>query len=531
VLVLTVLSHPDPRRVGERAALPELGLGRRVEVSRGTPRFAPPGSPWDDRSLDDSYLSRKAWSIVPTNDGLVLERGASSIVLHLEGALVGERASVDEGALEGGITLEFSGRVALLLHRLPQQAFETGESKPPSGTMVGASAALIRVRGAIARVADLAVPVLLRGESGTGKELAARALHEQSRRAEGPFVAVDLGALTPALAASELFGHAKGAFTGAVAAREGFFRAAEGGTLFLDEVGEATMEVQAMLLRVLETRRVVPVGSQTPRPVEVRLVAATDSDLEARTRRGDFKEPLLHRLAAYVIELPPLRERRDDIGRLLVHLARPVLRELGEEERLDHPAGEGLPWLPAELVGRLVRSPWSGNIRQLANVVRQLVIDCRGDSQLRLGPRIESMLDAQSPRGASVSLPSISPSAAQVEVQTARQEEGVEKGENRQTPYHQTLRRPSDLDDVEVEEAMRANDFEPAAAARHLGIRRPSLYNLIRRHPRLRLAEEIPEEELRSMLGDCAGDVAAAARRLEVSWRALGRRVARLNFG
>ena len=507
VPVLTVLSHPDPRRVGERAVLSELEMGRSIELSRGAPRFAPPGSPWDDKPLDDPFLSRKPWSIVPTPAGLILRRGGSSLALRLEGELVGEEAKVATEALAQGVTLELSDRVALLLHRMPREAFEAGEGGSTPGAMVGASAGLVQVREAIARVADLDVPVLLRGESGTGKELVARALHEQGRRAEGPFVAVDLGVLSPALAASELFGHTKGAFTGAVTAREGFFRAAEGGTLFLDEVGEAPPQVQAMLLRVLETRQVVPVGSQTPQPIDVRLVAATDSDLEARARRGDFKEPLLHRLAAYEIELPPLRQRRDDIGRLLVHLARPVLRELGEEERLDQPAGNGPPWLPAELVARLVRAEWSGNVRQLANVVRQLVIDNRGEPTLRSGPRIEAMLD-------STPIPSPPPA-----------ETPAEEPNELASPVGP--RRPSDFSDDEVEEAMRTCGFEPAAAARQLGIRRPSLYNLIRRHPRLRLVEEIPEEELRSTLGDCGDDVAEAAHRLEVSWRALGRRVAR----
>jgi len=526
VPVLTVLAHPDPRRVGERAVL----TGRSVELSRTSPRFAPPGSLWDDRPLDDPYLSRKPWRLDRGLDRdlnreageLTLRRGDSPIPLRLDGEAVTEEVVVGGPELGRGVTLELAERVCLLLHRLPAAALEAGsgdaDADADADSMVGASAGLARVRTAIARVADLEVPVLLRGESGTGKELAARALHQRGRRAGGPFVAVDLGALTPALAASELFGHAKGAFTGAVTAREGFFRAAEGGTLFLDEVGEAPPEVQAMLLRALETREVVPLGAHTPCRVDVRLVAATDSDLEARARRGDFKEPLLHRLAAYEIHLPPLRVRRDDVGRLLVFLARRVLRELGEEQRLEEPSGDGPPWLPPGLVARLARAPWPGNVRQLANVVRQLVIDSRGERRLRSGPRVEAMLaeGVETMRGSAgeavdgtvgEASPAGSPTAA-----TARP------------------RRPSELDDAEVEAAMRECDFEPAAAARRLGIRRPSLYNLIRRHPSLRLAEGIPEDELRAVLGEHGGDVGEAARRLEVSARALGRRIARLGL-
>ena len=516
VRLLTVLAHPDPRRVGERAALPVLDLGRAVELSRASPRFAPLGASWDERPLDDAYLSRKPWTLRPDGEGLELIRGDSSITLRLDGQPLAERASVPADALDRGVTVELSGRVALLLHRLPVAAFEAAEAAPRPSAMVGASDGLMRVWSALSRVADLDVPVLVRGESGTGKELVARELHERSRRADGPFVAVDLGVLTPALAAAELFGHAKGAFTGAAAARRGFFRAAEGGTLFLDEVGEATPEVQAMLLRALETRQVVPVGSHAPIAVDVRLVAATDSDLEARVRRGDFKEPLLHRLAAYVIEMPPLRERRDDLGRLLVHLARPVLRELGEEAVLDRPATSGPPWLPPELVARLARAPWTGNVRQLANVVRQLVIDSRGGPVLRPGSRIETLLDPPLPTPSSASaLPSAEPEAS-----TAPTHD--------RPPFR---RRPSDIDDDEVEAALRACDFELAATAQRLGIRRPSVYNLVRRHPRLRLVDDLPEDEIRAMLAACDGDVAEAARRLEVSWRALGRRVARLGSG
>jgi two-component system nitrogen regulation response regulator GlnG len=158
--------------------------------------------------------------------------------------------------------------------------------------------------------APLAVPVLLQGETGTGKELAARSIHDQSTRAQGPFLAVNLGALPAPLAAAELFGARKGAYTGAVQDLPGWFGRADGGTLFLDEVGEAPLEVQVMLLRALETGEIVPVGSQTPRRVDVRVVSATDADLEAAVGRGAFRAPLLHRLAGYSIRLPPLRHRR-----------------------------------------------------------------------------------------------------------------------------------------------------------------------------------------------------------------------------
>ncbi|MEM6795764.1 MAG: sigma 54-interacting transcriptional regulator [Acidobacteriota bacterium] len=516
VVLLTVLSHPDPRRIGERAVLTEIEILGSAELARNVPRFTQPGSPWSDRTLEDPFLSRKPWRLKLLEEGLELVRGRSSTELRLDGFKVQEAAHVNRQDLATGVTLELAGRIALLLHRTAQSALQLSEKRPPTRRMVGASAGMLGVRGAIDRVADLDVPVLIRGESGTGKELVAKALHEQGSRASRPFVAVDLGALSPALAPAELFGHAKGAFTGAQSAREGFFRAADGGTLFLDEIGEATAEVQAMLLRVIETRQVLPVGSHRPVPIDVRLLAATDSDLESRVRSGEFKEPLLHRLAAYVIRIPALRERREDIGRLFAHLARPVLRDLGQEQILERSSGPRRPWIPASLMGGLAREPWPGNVRQLANVVRQLVIDSRESGRLREIRLPSEMAPPGKPRSPARPSPPTLAKPAPPGPSPAGTGEG---------------RRPSQITEEELEEAMAECGFEPAAAARRLRIGRPSLYNLVRRHPSLHLASEIPPREISEALHAVGGNLADAAQRLCVSKRALGRRVTRLGLG
>lgn len=525
VTLLTLLSHPDPSRIGERAALLDLEQSKAAELSRQTPRFSAPGSPWNDRALNDPYLSRKPWRIQGAEGGIELLRGDSQTALRLNGEPVDAVAFVSDGDLTLGVTLELSDRVALLLHRMPETLFTATESEPPDPEMVGAAAGLQHVRSAVERVADLEVPVLIRGESGTGKELVARGLHRRSRRARRPFVAVDLGAMSSTLAAAELFGHAKGAFTGAHTDREGFFRAADGGTLFLDEVGEAGDEVQAMLLRVLETRQVIPVGSHQSVPVDVRLLAATDSDLVARARRGDFKEPLLHRLAAYVVELPPLRERREDLGRLFVHLARPVLQELGEEGRLS-PTLAGAPaWLPADLAARLAQQHWSGNVRQLANVVRQLVIDSRGEKQLRTTPSFWARLGDEPAPPLPDSEPKPGPAP---ESQAGPETQDSEDSEP--DTSDSGSRRPSELSDDELLDAMQDCDFEPAAAARQLGVSRPSIYKMVRRHPTLRLAPDIDADELKNTLQQVDGSVADAAAVLCVSKRALGRRLTQLGL-
>ncbi|NOK20665.1 sigma 54-interacting transcriptional regulator, partial [Corallococcus carmarthensis] len=371
VLALTLVAHPMALRIGERTLLHGMLAGREVVLSRNAPDFTRPGEPLG-LPLGDPFMSRKPLRFIPTPEGVRIVPDKAGQLSCAGEPLLGEREFGPE-ELAWGVPLEFSGRVVVLLHRVPPP--EAGA--PASLGMVGESALLQDVRRHIERVADLDVPVLIRGETGTGKELVARALHERSQRG-GPFVSVNLGAIPRELAASELFGSVRGAFTGAQRDREGFFQAAQGGTLFLDEVGEASPEVQVMLLRVLETGEMYPVGASRPVATNVRLVAATDADLEARIAEGHFRAPLLHRLAGYELRLPPLRERREDIGPLFLHFARQELATLGEAHHLTPADPHAPPWLPAALAVRLLLHPWPGNVRQLRNVARQLVIGGRG---------------------------------------------------------------------------------------------------------------------------------------------------------
>jgi Nif-specific regulatory protein len=234
--------------------------------------------------------------------------------------------------------------------------------------IIGESAAFAAVRGQVALVAPADSTVLLVGETGTGKELIARALHEQSRRARGPFVAVNCAALPETLVESELFGYEKGAFTGAVARKAGKFELAERGTLFLDEIGDLPAAAQAKLLRVLQEREVQRVGGTTAVPVNVRLVAATNQDLEARLQDGQFRADLFYRLSVFPIRLPPLRERRADIPALVAQFVRRYA------ERQHKP----VPRLGPDVLERLVGYDWPGNVRELQNVVERAVILTQG---------------------------------------------------------------------------------------------------------------------------------------------------------
>ncbi|MBX3250825.1 MAG: sigma-54-dependent Fis family transcriptional regulator [Myxococcales bacterium] len=228
--------------------------------------------------------------------------------------------------------------------------------------LIGVSDVMQELRRLIARAADAPTSVLITGESGTGKELVARALHTQSSRRERAFVTINCGALPEQLMESELFGHEKGAFTGAAAKKDGLFRAAEGGTLFLDEVGELPLPLQVKLLRALQERKVRPVGSEREHPVDVRVVAATNRDLEAEVREGRFREDLYYRLNVIRMTLPPLRDRPEDVRPLAEHL---LHKHATFQRRSLRLGDEALRWLAAQ--------PFPGNVRELENLVERAV--------------------------------------------------------------------------------------------------------------------------------------------------------------
>ena len=237
------------------------------------------------------------------------------------------------------------------------------------GHLVGRAACMQRVYQQIARVAQTGVTVLVTGESGTGKELVARTLHDESRRRERPFLAVNCGAISPQLMESEIFGHEKGSFTGADRQHLGFFERADGGTLFLDEVTEMPLELQVKLLRVLETGSFMRVGSTQLRQTDVRIVAATNRDPWHAVEEGRLREDLLYRLNVFPIALPPLRERLDDLGLLCAHF----LDEIGQREG-------GVKRLSPAALDKLAEYRWPGNVRELRNVLQRVYVMSEGDS-------------------------------------------------------------------------------------------------------------------------------------------------------
>jgi two-component system nitrogen regulation response regulator GlnG len=229
---------------------------------------------------------------------------------------------------------------------------------------MGGSPAIAQVIRQVGQVAESSFTVLVQGETGTGKELVARAIHQQSPRRQAPFVAVDCGAIPETLVESELFGHERGAFTGAQTKREGHFQLAKGGTLFLDEIGNIPVATQAKLLRALEQREVQPLGSARPVAVDVRIIAATNAELEEGVKSGRFRADLFYRLGEFTITLPPLRTRREDID----HLAQRFLDEVSME--LRRPVRR----IAEEAMQALLRHDWPGNVRELKNVIRKAAL-------------------------------------------------------------------------------------------------------------------------------------------------------------
>jgi DNA-binding NtrC family response regulator len=237
-------------------------------------------------------------------------------------------------------------------------------------SLVGGSAAMAELRSAIARVAPIPSQVLITGESGTGKELVARDLHRLGSQPSGPFVAINCAALPESLVESELFGHERGAFTGAIGTRKGAFEAAERGTLFLDEVGELPLPLQAKLLRVLEERQITRLGGTKPVAIEARIVAATNRDLEAEVRGGRFREDLYFRLAVHTIRVPPLRDRRSDVPALAEQFLTGICARFGVRRKRIAPDAMDL----------LMAYEWRrNNVRELRNVVERMIIAADGD--------------------------------------------------------------------------------------------------------------------------------------------------------
>ena len=344
----------------ERIALPASG----TVVLGGTWAGEPGGDESRIGIADSTVSARHARIEVTHGKARIVDLGSRN------GTWLGG-ARVEAAALTVG-SCAILGRSAIALeeashaHDDDVEATREEDDDEPLPGAVGRAPAMRTLAAAVRVFAQLSAPVLVRGESGSGKEVVARALHALSPRRNGPFQAVNLGALPRELAEGELFGHERGAFTGAIGPRAGVFELADGGTLLLDELGELPLDMQAKLLRVLETSEVRRLGARTAKKIDVRVVAATWAPLEKRIADGTFREDLFHRIAVLVVDVPPLRERRGDVPAIAESLLSRSRAELGEKIRSPAAAS------------RLSAESWPGNVRELRNVIYRAAAQARG---------------------------------------------------------------------------------------------------------------------------------------------------------
>jgi len=500
LLTLTLLWHPDSARIGEQFIC--TGGAETVALNRYLPLFSRPGM--DGLPLGHGGISRDPVHLVRgSDDTLRLCPPNSRMVVELNGVEVGAAASADAGAgvaltaeqLEAGAVLGLGRAVLICIHwmdRLPK-------NNPVPG-MLGVGAAAVKARDLVRQAAASDAPVLLLGETGTGKEVAARAIHALGKRAAAPLVSVNMAVLNESLAAADLFGAAKGAYTGAQGARSGLFAQADKGTLFLDEVGNTPAAIQPMLLRVLESGEYRPLGAREDERSDARLIAATDQDVYS----AGFNQPLLRRLESLVIRLPSLRERREDIGVLIAHLL--ADNEVARTRGI-------VP--PATFISDCVNYDWPGNIRQLGHVLKRAML-ALADGET---PAFAEFVDA--PQLVATASAALAAAAAGAGDNAA--DNAVEGGGQGSAQAGAPRKRLADVSDDDVLAAMEAHGWAILGAAQALGISRPSMYKLLDGHPQIRRPEQIAPDALRAALAESGGQLAACASRLKTPSEALRR--------
>ena len=433
---------PEPRSFIESLPEPHILFDRHYRIAAANAAYR------EQFGSEDSVIGRTCYAVSHHFDkpcdqsgescplALARQSGQRERVLHLHHTPQGE-AYVN---IELTPLCDASGEQAWYIERM--EPLRVADSEPRAAGLIGRSPAFQAMLELVARVGPSNASVLLLGESGTGKELVALAVHEASARAARPLVVADCASLTESLFESELFGHEKGAFTGAHAARAGLVESASGGTLFLDEVGDIPLPMQVKLLRLLESGTYRRVGSTELRRADLRVIAATHRDLPGMVSRGEFREDLYHRLATFPIRLPPLHERRDDVPRL----ARALLERLSPRRRVR---------LAPAALQRLQQHRFAGNVRELRNVLERALLLGDGDT---LG---ESVIERALAMSAGAARAAVPPAATASTVPAA-------------TP------RRSVLDDAALREAVAAHTGSREDLARELGLSLRTLYRRLR---------------------------------------------------
>jgi len=393
----------------------------------------------NDIVFKDETMSRFHFEISQTKDGWFLRDQDSSNGVYANGV------RVKEAFLTSGVSIR-AGRTEVRF--LPQdEIFEvTPHKKDRLGGLIGSSTAMRKIYTIIEKVAATDVTIIIEGESGTGKELVAAAIHEKSKRAKKAFVIFDCSAVAENLIESELFGHEKGSFTGATGLRHGAFELADSGSVFLDEIGELQLDLQPKLLRVLESRTIRRVGGDRPMPIDVRVIAATNRNLEQEVKKGNFREDLFYRLNVVPIHLPPLRKRKEDIPLLIEHFI-----DLHNQEQPERKI-EGCTAGAMEL---LLSYDWPGNVRELRNTVNRAI----------------SFLDGNQIRSEDI--------PDRVRIPVAKAELEIREDLGFKDAKEQWI---SSFEKQYLQDLLKRNNFNISAAAKEAGIDRKSVQRLVKKY-------------------------------------------------
>ncbi len=482
---LTIIWHPDWERIGDQAII----AGQNLHLSRYQPTFCK--AEQNGLPLGHAGISRSPVELfVSTDGGVTINVPTSRMSVELDGREIHGSHQLSPEQISTGTIIGLGRAVLLCLHwltALPQSNAIDG--------LIGVSSSIQKIRDLIRQVAPTDSAILLLGETGTGKEVVAQAIHSLSLHKQKPLVSVNMAALNEDLAAADLFGAAKGAYTGAQTARNGFFQEAEGTTLFLDEVGNAPANVQPMLLRVLETGDYRPLGSTKDLTTSARIIAATDQDLYG----GGFNPALLRRLESFVINLPPLRNRREDLGVLIIHLMQsPSLENIADKN------------LSFTLLTQLATYDWPGNVRQLRHFLKRVLLGMANHTPITFA----SLVDTPPQR--------ITYSAEPTHSYTPTTASPTEK---------QTRKKLTELSEDDVLIALDQNEWNIQSAAQALGISRPSMYKLIEANSKVRRVEIIPYDEIQQAWKTANNDIEACASLLKTPAEALRRHLRGLALG
>lgn len=479
-LCVGIIHHPDPDRIGEFAQL-DFDRQGTTALSRLVPMFGK-GSDKEVRPLLDPHLSRSPICIEQIDDRqfrFIPNEKLSHLTIN--GRLVDEPAVFHMAELGDEIVIGLANTILLVLFRRAVAPHTAGDQFG----LVGISHAISTVRSKIALVAQTDVSALILGETGTGKELIAQAIHRASARSSHRLVSVNMSAVMPSLAAAELFGVRRGAFTDAFTDKAGLFEQADQGTLFLDEVGATPVEVQPMLLRVLEDRKIKRLGDERSRMVDVRIVAATDRLDIVNGEKSAFNQPLFRRLEGFSIEVPPLRMRRIDIGLLVSHFVR---------QRHEYPALMGHVPFTYDFALSFSLHHWPGNVRELRNAVQKL---CLGETAIPL--QAVSEMEAALITG-----------SAQIAKTKASKN---------------AYRKPAEITKAMMFDALAKSDWVIKKAAQSLNVSRTSMYELMRKYRARRRLIEITDDEILKTIDEIDGGIVRWAAHLRVGHNELRDRI------